>query len=93
MTELNRKVIAEDWAKRGYSCSMRTDVPGQQWENFIHATDEIVVVLEGSMEIEVEGEVHRPSVGGEVLIPAGSLHSVRNIGTTETRWLYGYKGV
>jgi hypothetical protein len=37
--------------------SIWTDAPGQRWENFTHATDELVIVLEG--EIEVEGQVHR----------------------------------
>ena len=35
----------------------------------------------------------RPAVGEEVLIPAGVLHTVRNIGGTAAQWLYGYKRV
>jgi hypothetical protein len=27
----------------------------------------------------------------ELLIPAGTIHSARNIGKTTARWLYGYK--
>lgn len=83
---------AADWAARGYSCDLWTDPPGQRWENFRHATDEIVVVLDGEMEFEVEGAVHRPQPGEEVFIPAGALHSARNIGKTTARWLYGYGG-
>ena len=32
----------------------------QRWEDFTHATDELVAVLEGDMEFEVEGQGHHP---------------------------------
>jgi quercetin dioxygenase-like cupin family protein len=44
------------------------------------------------MEFEVEGQVHHPQPGDELLIPAGAVHSARNIGNTTARWLYGYDG-
>jgi quercetin dioxygenase-like cupin family protein len=65
--------------------------PGQSWENFTHDTDEVVVVLEGEMEFEVEGEVHHPPHGEVLLVPAGANHSARNVGRSTARWLYGYK--
>ena len=49
------------------------------------------MILEGDVEFEIDGHVYRPSVGQELLIPAGIIHSVRNIGKTTSRWLYGYK--
>ena len=60
------------------------------WEDFTHATDELVTVLEGDMEFE--GQVHHPQPGEELLIPAGAVHSARNVGGTTARWLYGYRG-
>ena len=69
---------------------MWTDPPGQRWEDFTHATDEVVIVLEGEMEFEVEEEVHHPQRDEELFIPAGVVHSARNIGSTTARWLYGY---
>lgn len=86
----DRQQIAADWAARGFGCDLWTDPPGQCWEDFTHATDELVTVLEGDMEFEVEGEVHHPRPGEELLIPAGAVHSARNIGSTTSRWLYGY---
>ena len=86
----NREQIAADWAARGFSCELWTDPPGQRWEDFTHSTDEVVIVLGGEMEFEVEGRVHHPQPGEELLIPAGAVHSARNIGTTTARWLYGY---
>ena len=86
----DREQIAADWEVRGFSCDLWTDPPGQRWEDFTHATDEVVIVLEGDMEFEVEGEVCQPRPGEELLIPAGAVHSARNIGLTTARWLYGY---
>ena len=67
------------------------DPPGQRWEDFTHRTDELVLVLEGAMEFEVEGWAVRPVLGEELLIPAGARHSARNVGGTTARWLYGYR--
>lgn len=91
MEELDRKRVAEAWAERGFSCDLWVDSPGARWEDFTHATDEVVIVLEGEMEFEVEGKVHHPTTGEELFIPAGALHSARNIGSSTARWLYGYK--
>jgi mannose-6-phosphate isomerase-like protein (cupin superfamily) len=37
------------------------------------------------------GKVEHPKAGEELLIPAGAVHSARNVGKTTARWLYGYK--
>ena len=87
----DREQISADWAARGFSCELWTDPPGQRWEGFTHATDEVVIVLEGEMEFEVEGNVHHPQPGEELLIPAGAVHSAGNVGRTTAKWLYGYR--
>jgi quercetin dioxygenase-like cupin family protein len=86
-----RDKIAASWVARGFGCDLWTDPPGRRWEDFAHATDELVTVLEGEMEFEIEGEVHHPKPGEELLIPAGKVHSARNVGKSTARWLYGYK--
>ncbi len=91
MTEVDPKKIAEAWAERGFSCDLWVDPPGQHWENFVHKVDEVVIVLEGKMEFEVEGKIYHPEIGEEVLIPAKTVHASRNIGQSTSRWLYGYK--
>lgn len=88
---IDRDRIAADWADRGFSCDLWTDPPGQRWEDFTHGTDEVVIVLEGDMEFEVGGRVRHPRPGEELLIPAGAVHSARNIGSTTAHWLYGYQ--
>ncbi len=83
--------VREDWAARGFSCDVWVDPPGRRWEDFVHGVDELVMLLEGEMEFEIEGERRRPAVGEELCIPAGARHSARNVGTTTARWLYGYR--
>jgi len=85
--------IKSDWHARGFSCDLWIDPPGRCWENFVHDTDELIIVLEGRMEFEIEGQAHHPRIGEELLIPAGAAHSARNIGTATSRWLYGYGAV
>jgi quercetin dioxygenase-like cupin family protein len=87
----HRQRIARDWASRGFGCELWVDPPGQRWEDFVHASDELVMVLEGDMEFEIEGRLYRPGAGEELFIPAGARHSARNIGATTARWLFGYR--
>lgn len=85
-----QQAIAKDWAARGFSCGLWVDPPGQRWEDFVHASDEVVIVLEGKLEFEINGRISCPEIGEEIFIPAGAVHSVRNIGDATARWLYGY---
>ena len=91
MQTMDREQVAADWAARGFGCEFWVDPPGQRWEDFTHTTDELVLVLEGAMEFEVEDRVVRPALGEELRIPAGARHSARNVGGTTARWLYGYR--
>jgi quercetin dioxygenase-like cupin family protein len=83
--------VRPNWLSRGFGCDIWADPPGQTPENDRHAVDELVMVFEGEVEFEIDEEVLRPSIGEELLIPAGVVHSVRNIGKTASRRLYGYK--
>jgi mannose-6-phosphate isomerase-like protein (cupin superfamily) len=83
--------IRADWAGRGYSCEYWIDPPGQVWADFVHEVDELVMLVEGEIELDVDGRTLRPGVGEEVLIPAGSRHTVRNTGTSSNRWCFGYR--
>lgn len=91
MAAINQKDVSRDWKARGFSCELWIDPPGQRWEDFVHATDELVIVVEGEMEFEINGEISHPRTGEEIFIPAGAVHSVRNIGSSVARWLYGYR--
>lgn len=89
MVDINS--VRSNWQSRGFNCDVWTDPPGQTWEDYTHAVDEVVMILEGEVEFEIGEQVLCPSVGEELYIPAGVLHSVRNIGKSTSRWLYGYK--
>jgi quercetin dioxygenase-like cupin family protein len=87
---LNRYAIAQDWGRRGYSCDLFVDPPGREWNDFIHATNELVVVMDGMLKLTIEGEELIAQPGDEVFIPKGACHSVKNIAAGATYWLYGY---
>ena len=94
---LNHKIypnqIKQNWNSRGYTFGIFKDSPGQVWADFVHKTDELVVLAEGEIEIEIEGKSQRPLIGKEVFIPANAHHTVRNVGSVGSIWYYGYMSV
>jgi len=90
-SKIDRAKVKRDWRARGFSCGLWTDPPGQVWRNYVHDVDELFVVVAGAIELEMQGRAFRPGIGGEVLIPAGVVHTVRNVGSNIARWLYGYR--
>lgn len=79
------------WLAQGYGCDMWVDPPGQIWRDFVHQVDELVLVVEGELEMTVSGALRRMGPGDEVHIPAGAPHTVHNVGGCTARWLYGYR--
>lgn len=88
---VDQEAVAARWRARGFSCGLWVDPPGQVWSDFVHDTDELVMVVDGEIELEIEGIVQRPGPGEEVLIPARARHTVRTLGSRGSRWLYGYR--
>ena len=88
---MNPEKIKLNWESRGYSFGVFKDPPGKIWADFVHSTDELVILAEGEIEIEIEGKSQKPQIGDEVFIPANAIHTVRNIGKTNSVWYYGYK--
>ncbi len=87
---VDRRSVAAKWRSRGFSCELWVDPPGQVWADYVHEVDELVMVVVGEVEFEIDGVTHRPEVGEELFIPARARHTVRNVGGTESQWLYGY---
>ena len=52
---MHQEKIRENWKSRGYSFGVFKDSPGQVWADFVHRTDELIVLAEGDIEIEIEG--------------------------------------
>jgi quercetin dioxygenase-like cupin family protein len=56
--------------------------PGASFPAHRHPGEEIIYVLEGTLEYEVEGQPPVTLEAGDVLfVPAGAFHSARNVGT------------
>jgi len=91
-TKIDRDAIREDWAAQGFSCEVWIDPPGQIWHDFQHEVDEMVVLLEGECQIDLNGRAVRMGAGDELMIPAGTRHTVRNCGSGPARWLHGFRG-
>ena len=54
ISKINPDQIKQDWNSRGYSFGVFRDPPGQVWADFVHKTDELVVLAEGEIEVEIE---------------------------------------
>ena len=83
-------VVLGMWLERGFQGGMWIDPPGRVWADFVHELDELMMVLEGEIELEMNGQRRTLEVGHEILIPAGTKHTVRNRGEETARWLYAY---
>ena len=58
---MEQEIIKKDWDSRGYSFGIFKDPPGKIWADFVHRTDELVVLAEGEIEIEIEIEIEGKS--------------------------------
>jgi len=61
---------------------VRVDIdPGVVAPNHTHPGEEIIYVLEGTLEYEVEGQPPVTLTAGDVLfIPAATIHAAKNVG-------------
>src|SRR3954471_3461188 len=65
--------------------------PGVAFPPHSHPGEEIAYVIEGLLECEFEGKPPVTLKAGETLfIPAGTIHSARNVGTDNTAELATY---
>ncbi len=65
--------------------------PGYTSPRHTHPGEEIIYVLEGTLEYEIEGQSPRIVKPGDVLfVPAGKIHAAKNVGTTNGAELATY---
>ena len=83
--------ILAQWKERGFRGGMWVDPPGRVWLDYVHDEDELFMVLDGEVELTIDGDSRHPPPGEEVFIPAGTRHTVRNTGSVTSRWLYSYR--
>ena len=82
--------VAADWKRRGYSCNLFTDPPGREWRDFVHSGDELVTVVNGQLQMTIQGQQWVLEPGDEIFIPRGAIHTMKNTYTTTINWFYGY---
>jgi quercetin dioxygenase-like cupin family protein len=65
--------------------------PGAAFGRHTHPGEEIIYVLEGSLEYEIEGKPPATLKAGDVLfIPAGTIHAAKNVGSVKASELATY---
>ena len=65
--------------------------PGVAFPKHTHPGEEIIYVLEGALEYEVDGKPPVTLKAGDVLfIPAGTIHSAKNVGRSKGSELATY---
>ena len=65
--------------------------PGYVSPRHTHPGEEIIYVLEGSLEYQVEGKTPMSLKAGDVLfIPAGTIHAAKNVGSDNAAELATY---
>jgi quercetin dioxygenase-like cupin family protein len=65
--------------------------PGAAFGKHTHPGEEIIYVLEGSLEYDIEGKPAVTLKAGDVFfVPAGTVHAARNVGSSNAAELATY---
>ena len=57
---IDHNAVRKNWYSRGFSCDIWIDPPGKVWANFVHGTDELLMLIDGEIELEMDGEILHP---------------------------------
>ena len=61
---------------------VRVDLaPGTVFPSHTHPGEEIIYVIEGEWEYEISGKAVKAKAGDVLFVPAGAIHSAKNVGT------------
>jgi hypothetical protein len=52
---VDHEAVARRWRECGFSCGLWVDPPSQVWADYVHVVDELVMIVEGDVEFEIEG--------------------------------------
>jgi quercetin dioxygenase-like cupin family protein len=55
--------------------------PGYIAPRHTHPGEEIIYVIEGELEYEIDGKPAKVKAGDVLFVPAGTIHSVKNLGS------------
>ena len=90
-TMVHREAVRADWARRGYSCELWVDPPERVWSDFVHEADLLLLLLEGSIQVELPDRTVQLQVGDELDVPAHTRFTIRHAGDESASWLHGYR--
>jgi quercetin dioxygenase-like cupin family protein len=77
-----------DLEAEGLTVAEWTDEPSTHYPPHAHRRDEVLVVLDGSMTMVVEGIERRLGPGDRLELPAGARHTA-TVGPAGARYLVG----
>jgi cupin 2 domain-containing protein len=84
------KNVEATWLRQGFSFGIFRDPFGQEWNGFVHDTDEFVLVAEGELIVDVGDERATCKAGDLVRITRGEVHSLKTTSRAGSVWFYGY---
>ena len=90
-TKVLRQRVEEQWEQQGFSCDLWVETAGSALTDFVHDLEQRILLIDGTLVVEMHDRVMRLDPGDEVRIPAGVRHTLRNVHDGTTRWLYGYR--
>jgi quercetin dioxygenase-like cupin family protein len=64
--------------------------PGYVSPKHTHPGEEIIYVIEGTLEYDIGGKVSRVQAGDVLFVPAGTVHWAKNVGTSNGAELATY---
>ena len=60
---IDQSAVRKDWYGRGFSCDIWIDPSGKFWADFVHDTDELLMLIDGEIELEMDGNILHPRIG------------------------------
>jgi mannose-6-phosphate isomerase-like protein (cupin superfamily) len=84
-----RRAVEREWSGR-FRCEELREGPGGSLRSLGQSKEELVVVLEGEVECEVDGRACRVAPGDELYVPESTPFACTNVGSTYARILLGY---
>ena len=64
--------------------------PGFVAPKHTHPGEEIIYVIEGSLEYEIDGKLAKVKAGDVLFVPAGAIHTAKNVGSSNGAELATY---
>ena len=80
--------LEKDWTSRGFSFGVGTIKAGEAFHN---DKDELVLMESAEYEFVIGNETFGQNGNIEVLIPVGSVHSIKNMGQSNAKIYFGYR--